>query len=101
MKIGAPKWVYQNHKEIDCTKKEQHERKLSGGSSNKSFFQQNMKKELRTMKKKYQKLKYYTRELCVSCKKTKGNAKKHQKVTSWSSSEGSYDISDESNIDSE
>ena len=60
-----------------------------------------MKKELRVMKKKYQKLKASARELRVSRKKTKGNEKKHKKVTSWSSSEGSYEISDESDIDSE
>ena len=29
---GAPKWVYQNCTEEICTKKEQHERKLSGGA---------------------------------------------------------------------
>ena len=98
---GAPDWVYQNHNTNNCNKKEQHERKISGGSSNKSSFQREMKKELRTMKKKYQKLKASMRELCVSRKKTKGNTKKYKKVSSYSSSEESGEISDESDIDSE
>ena len=53
------------------------------------------------MKKKYQKLKASMRELCVSRKKTKGNTKKYKKVSSYSSSEESGEISDESDIESE
>ena len=99
---GAPQWVYQNHNTNNCRKKEKHKRKLSGGSSSKSSFQQNMKKELRrTMKKKYQKLKHSTRELCVSRKNTKGNTKKNKRVSTYSSSEESDVISEESDIESE
>lgn len=93
---GAPQWVYQNHNTKNCNKKEQHEKKLSGGSSNRSSFQREMKKELRVMKKKYKKLKASTRELRVSHKKTKGSAKKYK---NYSSSDESGEISDESDDD--
>jgi len=96
---GAPQWVYQNHNTNNCNKKEQHEKKLSGGSSNRSSFQREMKKELRVMKKKYQRLKASTRELRVSRKKTKGNTKKYKRVSDYSSSDESGEISDESDID--
>jgi hypothetical protein len=58
-----------------------------------------MKKELRVMKKKYQRLKASTRELRVSRKKTKGNTKKYKRVSDYSSSDKSGEISDESDID--
>ena len=83
---GAPKWVYTNHTETDCTKKEQHKRKVSGSSSSKHSYQQKAKKEMRAMKKKYLKLKQATKELRMSQKNPK---KKSKKVSDYSSDDES------------
>ena len=61
---GAPKWVYTNHDEEHCRKsKAEDEKHLSGGSRSKHSYQQNAKREMKAMKKKYIKLKKATKEL--------------------------------------
>ena len=93
---GAPKWVYQNHTEEICTKKEQHERKLSGGSSSKHSYQQKAKKEMRVMKKKYLKLKQATKELRM-IQSLKNPKKKSKKVSDYSSDDESV-MSEDSDL---
>ena len=56
-----------------------HEKKLSGGSSSRHSYQQNAKKEMRAMKKKYIKLKKATKELRM-IQSLKGQKKKSKKA---------------------
>ena len=94
---GAPRWVYTNHDEENCRKrKEQHEKKLSGGSSSRHSYQQNAKKEMRAMKKKYIKLKKATKELRM-IQSLKNPKKKSKKVSDYSSKDESI-MSEDSDL---
>ena len=76
---GAPKYVYTNHDEDDCYKKNKSEKQLSGGSNGKSSYQKGAKKELRAINKKIKKLKAATKELRLA--QGKGSKKYAKKVT--------------------
>jgi len=76
---GAPKYVYTNHDEDDCYKKNKSEKQLSGGSTGKSSYQKGAKKELRAINKKIKKLKAATKELRLA--QGKGSKKYARSVT--------------------
>ena len=83
---GAPKWVYTNHDEEHCRKsKAEDEKHLSGGSRSKHSYQQNAKREMKAMKKKYIKLKKATKELRMI--QSLKNQKKKSKKSDYSSDE--------------
>ena len=93
---GAPKWVYTNHVEEDCRKrKAEEEKKLSGGSRSRHSYQQNAKKEMRAMKKKYIKLKKATKELRMI--QSLKNQKKKSKKSDYSSDDESV-LSEDSDL---
>ncbi len=53
-KNGAPKWVYNNHNSNKCRKKDRSEKLISGGSTRNNFIEKEMKREVCSVRKKYQ-----------------------------------------------